>query len=181
MPDVSLKKGCDKVIFNYYEENSGYVSIWAGRLKNKEQLNNYLATVYQREDEADEEFSKKLEQLFLPENQNRACEVELKELYDEFYNQFEYDFGFTFDEDFREALYYESFSTKLDQLLHDDFSYSEQFKGEFISKVGNELSKPYNTIILLYDVNYDGQISTVTHDTIHIDFLGTIFCEEDRG
>ncbi|MFE3574445.1 immunity 22 family protein [Lysinibacillus sp. NPDC059133] len=169
------------MIFDYYQENSGYVSIWAGHFENNDQLDSYLSTVYQREDETDEEFSKELERLFLSQNQNRACEVELKELYDEFYNQFEYDFGFTFDEDFCEAVFYELTFTKLDQLLQNDFSYSEQFKGRFISKVGNDLSQPYNAIILLFGVNYDGQNLTVNHDTYHIDFLGTIYFDDERG
>ena len=81
------------------DEQNGYVSIWAGNFTSEEQLHTYLATVYQGEDETDEAFSQKLES-FLPENQHRTCEEEFKALYDEFYNQFEYDFGLTFDEDF---------------------------------------------------------------------------------
>ncbi|MGE7944072.1 immunity 22 family protein [Lysinibacillus xylanilyticus] len=169
------------MIYDYSEENSEYVLIWVGHFKNDEQLNHYLAMVYQREDETDEEFSQKLEQLFLPENQHRACEVEFKELYDEFYNQFEYDFGLTFDEDFCEAVCYESSSINLHQLINDDFSYSEQFKERFISMVGNELSTAYNTIILLYGVDYDGQISTVNHGTCQIDFIGKIDFDDERG
>lgn len=90
------------------DEQNGYVSIWAGNFTSEEQLHTYLATVYQGEDETDEAFSQKLAKLFLPENQHRTCEGEFKALYDEFYNQFEYDFGLTFDEDFCEALFYEA-------------------------------------------------------------------------
>ncbi len=167
------------MIYDYYQENSGYVSIWLGNFNDNEQLNDYLDTVYQDEHESDKDFAKKLAQLFVVGNQKRPYEREFRELYDEFYNQFAYDFGLTFEEDFREAVCYAIASNKLNQLIHDDFAFAEQFKKPMISKVGNDLPIAYNTIILLYDVNYDGHISTIHHGTFSLEFLGSIQLEEE--
>ncbi|WP_369355838.1 immunity 22 family protein [Lysinibacillus capsici] len=160
------------------DEQNGYVSIWVGNFTSEEQLHTYLPTVYQGEDETDEAFSQKLAKLFLPENQHRTCEEEFKALYDEFYNQFEYDFGLTFDEDFCEALFYEAASNQLKQLLCDEFSYSQQFKHQVLAKMGNELQKAYNAIILLYDMKYEGHIQSVSHEAFHIDFVCSIKLQE---
>lgn len=159
-------------------ENDGYVSIWAGNFTNEEQLANYLDTVYQGEEETDEAFSQKLKQLFLVENKHRPCEEAFKALYDEFYNQFEYDFGLIFDEDFCEALFDEVSSNQLEQLIRDDFSYAQQFKHQLIEKIGDELPKAYNTMILLYDVKYGGLIQHIHHKAFHLDFIGSIKMQE---
>lgn len=159
-------------------EKDGYVSIWAGNFTNEEQLANYLDTVYQGEEETDEAFSQKLKQLFLVENEHRPCEEAFKALYDEFYNQFEYDFGLIFDEDFCEALFDEVSSNQLEKLIRDDFSYAQQFKHQLIEKIGDELPKAYNTMILLYDVKYGGLIQHIHHKTFHLDFIGSIKMQE---
>ncbi|MGG2074030.1 immunity 22 family protein [Lysinibacillus irui] len=159
-------------------ENEGYVSIWAGNFTNEEQLATYLNTVYQGEEETDEAFSQKLKQLFLAKNEHRPCEEAFKALYDEFYNQFEYDFGLTFDEDFCETLFDEVSSNQLGQLIRDEFSYAQQFKHQLIEKIRKELPKAYNTVVLLYDVKYEGQIQHMHHEVFHLDFIGSIKMRE---
>lgn len=91
-----------------YAEKEGYVSLWIGKCKDYSMIDEYLSTIYFDEDfDGDVEKAEQKEiwkKRFLPANRHRACEEEIKESFNyEFFNQFEYDFGLTFDEDFREA------------------------------------------------------------------------------
>jgi len=127
----------------------------------------YLSTVYI--DDMNKE--KMLNELFLPCNKNRPCEQELKNIFDEFYNQFEYDFGLSFDEDFREASVLEGFSDNLDTLL-SGFSASNTFLDEVKLSTCAPLTQPYNAIVVLYNFQYDGSITEVKHENLNLQFIG---------
>ena len=67
-----------------YGNKEGYVSLWIGRCKDYGVLDNYLSTVYLDEDSDDIEEAKQSEvwkKLFIADNQNRACEEELKDYF----------------------------------------------------------------------------------------------------
>ena len=88
-----------------YQVQEGYVSLQVGYCEDYDTLNEYLSTQYLEEHEIGEEPGEIWKELFLPTNQDRACEEELKDAFNyEDFNQFEYDFGLVFDEDFREAV-----------------------------------------------------------------------------
>lgn len=157
-----------------YENKEGYVSLWIGQCKDYSVLDHYLSTIYLEEDLDDIEEAKQNEvwkNLFLADNQDRACEEELKDYFNyEFYNQFEYDFGFVFDEDYREACVLDSFTEDL-EILFDGFSFCDSFLDEL-----RDSDKPSaaesNTAVVLYDFQYDGSILEVKHDNIRLHFLG---------
>lgn len=114
-----------------YAEKEGYVSLWIGECKDYRTIDEYLSTIY-----FDEDFDGDIEKaeqkdiwknLFLPANRYRDCEEELKESFNyEFFNQFEYDFGLSFDEDFREACVL-NYDTKDLEKLCNGFSYCNSF------------------------------------------------------
>lgn len=114
------------MIYDYFKENNGYVSLWLGNFPNQEQLNCYLQTVYW-EDESEAEFQQKLDRLFLQENRNRPEESELRELFDECYNHFKYDFGLSFDSDFSEVSHSAQASCSSMELLREH-SYFDSFR-----------------------------------------------------
>ena len=94
-------------------------------------IDEYLSTIYFDEDfDGDVEKAEQKEiwkERFLPANRHRDCEAEIKESFNyEFFNQFEYDFGLTFDEDFREAHVLACETRNLEQLF-DGFSYCDSF------------------------------------------------------
>jgi len=161
-------------MYDYCEEGCGFVSLWLGNFKNENQLDDYLDTVYQDFDnETDSEFQQRLNKLFLPENANRPCEQSFKELFDEFYNQFEYDFGITHDEDFRERSYLDTSSSSISVLI-GEHSYAETFIHYFVDLFKESLDKKYNTVILIYDCHYDGYVKQIHHDQFDVEFFGSV-------
>lgn len=68
-----------------YSEKEGYVSLWIGKCKNYNMVDEYLSTVY-----FDDDFNGDMERaeqsdiwknLFIPANRHRDCENERKELF----------------------------------------------------------------------------------------------------
>lgn len=88
-----------------YKKKVGYISFWVGNCRDFSVVDHYLSTVYLDDDVARETGQavetvegNVLNKLFLPANRDRACEKELKEYFGgEVFNQFEYDFGLSFD------------------------------------------------------------------------------------
>lgn len=158
-----------------YEEKEGYVSLWVGTCMDYSTIDKYLSTTY-----FDEPFDGDIEQaeqsdvwknLFIPANQHRDCEEELKEHFNyEFFNQFEYDFGLSFDEDFREACVLD-YDTKDLEKLFGGFSHCDTFMDK-IKELKNCHLPECNTAIALYDFKYDGGIIKAEHEHIHLYFLG---------
>lgn len=109
-----------------YEDREGYVSLWVGNCSDYQIADEYLSTTYLDENfDGDMEKAKQNEiwnKLFPLENRSRACEEELKDHFHyESFNQFEYDFGMTFDEDFREANVLEYCTRDLKKLFEGFF------------------------------------------------------------
>lgn len=160
-----------------YQEKEGYVSLWIGKCKDYRMIDEYLSTIYFDEDfDGDVEKAEQKEiwkNLFLPANQCRACEAELKESFNyELFNQFEYDFGLTFDEDFREANVL-NYDTKDLEKLFDGFSYCNSFL-EQIKELKTGHLPECNTAVVLYDFKYEGGIMEAEHENIHLYFLGYV-------
>lgn len=157
-----------------YEDQEGYVSLWIGQCSNYQVIDEYLSTVYLEgsfdgdiEKAEQNEFWKKR---FLPENRSRACEEELKDHFHyETFNQFEYDFGLTFDEDFREANVLDSCTGDLEKLF-GDFSESSSFLDA--AKAIVPRLPECNTAVALYDFKYEGGIAKASHENITLFFAG---------
>ncbi|MCM1100555.1 MAG: immunity 22 family protein [Clostridium sp.] len=157
-----------------YKEKEGYVSLWVGKCKDYNMIDEYMSTVYLETDfEGDVEKVEQSEvwkKVFIFTNQSRDCEEELKEYFNyEYYNQFEYDFGLVFDEDFRETNVLDYDTGNLEILL-DGFSYSDSFMEEV--KKMNCLQMKCNTAVVLYDFKYEGNIHMIEHENICLHFLG---------
>ncbi|MCM1327026.1 MAG: immunity 22 family protein [Lachnoclostridium sp.] len=111
-----------------------------------------------------------MEKVFISANQSRDCEEELKEYFNyEYYNQFEYDFGLVFDEDFREANVLD-YDTENLEILFDGFSCSDSFIDE--AKMNCSQMQKCNTAVALYDFKYEGNIHVAEHESISLHFLG---------
>lgn len=158
-----------------YSEKEGYVSLWIGKCKDYNMIDTYLSTIYFDEDSDEdiekEEQSEIWKNLFLSANQYRDCEEELKESFHyEVFNQFEYDFGLSFDEDFREA-HVLNHDTKDLEKLFDGFSNCNSFLDQLKGLASCHLPA-CNTAVVLYDFKYEGGILEVEHENIHLYFLG---------
>lgn len=157
-----------------YEDQEGYVSIWIGNCKDYDVLDQYLSTVY-LDDEEDFDDGlhppRRLEKVFLPSNKDRPCEEEIRDSFNnEWYNQFEYDFGLVFDEDFREANVCEGTPGSMEELL-EGFSYSNSFMEE--AKTLKNVHLPEcNAALVLYNFKYTGGILEAEHEGVHLYFLG---------
>ena len=158
-----------------YSEKEGYVSLWIGKCKNYNMVDEYLSTVYFDEDFNGDieraEQSDRWKNLLTPANRYRDCENELKELFNyEFFNQFEYNFGLSFDEDFREARVLD-YDTKDFEKLFDGFSDCDLFRDKLKGLASCHLPE-CNTAVALYDFKYDGGILEAEHEDMHFYFLG---------
>ncbi|MFG6356281.1 MAG: immunity 22 family protein [Acetatifactor sp.] len=162
-----------------YEGQEGYVSLWAGRCRDSSTMSDYLTTEYLDEDfdgDAEKAEQKEIWQTrFDSANRSRACEEELKNMFNyEMFNRFEYDFGLSHDEDFREAKVLDHY-TKDIKILFDRFS----FYNTFIDAVEESGVAAYlpecNTAMVLYDFKYEGGIHTVQHEGISLYFLGYFY------
>lgn len=161
-----------------YDGKEGFISLWIGKCKDYKVLDDYLSTVYLDEeyegDEPGEEW-KSIEGIciFFPENQDRPCEEELRKSFNyEFYCLFEYDFGLSFDEDFREASVRDNNTNDL-EVLFKGFSYYDTFIDEAKALVNDKIPK-CNAAVALYDFKYDGGISKVEREDISLYFLGYV-------
>ncbi|MDE5892534.1 MAG: immunity 22 family protein [Acetatifactor sp.] len=161
------------MIYDYHDQE-GYVSIWIGNCKDNDVLREYMSTVYLDDDEDFDDGlhpPKRLEKIFLPANKDRACEEELREDFNnELYNQFEYDFGLTFDEDFMEADVYDSAPGSIEELL-TGFSFCTSFM-EGAKKLENVHLPECNAALVLYNFKYTGGIPEAEHEGVHLYFLG---------
>jgi Immunity protein 22 len=82
-------------------------------------------------------------------------------------SEFEKDFNIDYyNEDFREVEYYDEPSNDLRVLL-EGFSYDEEIIPKFIELCGERLNQEANSVILLYDFQYNGNVN----EKISLDFL----------
>nr|WP_300838840.1 immunity 22 family protein [uncultured Acetatifactor sp.] len=88
----------------------------------------------------------------------------------ECFNQFEYDFGMSFDEDFREAAVLADCTEDLEELL-SGFSYFETFSEEIIKVTKNRMPK-CNAAVVLYNFKYCGETVAAEHEDVSLQFVG---------
>lgn len=155
-----------------YEDQEGYVSLWVGVCRDYDAVDRYLSTIYMDDDyEEGSEPDEIWKELLLPANQSRACEQELIDAFNyETFNQFEYDFGLSFDEDFREAAVRDEV-TDDPGILFEGFSCQETFIEEARSLMNGRIPK-CNTAVVLYDFKYSGGITEAEHRDVHLYFVG---------
>jgi hypothetical protein len=85
-------------------------------------------------------------------------------------SEFEKDFNIDYyNEDFREVEFYNEPSNDLHVLL-ECFSYDEQIIPKFIEICGERLNQEVNSVILLYNFQYHGNVN----ETNQFRFLGTV-------
>jgi hypothetical protein len=85
-------------------------------------------------------------------------------------SEFEKDFNIDYyNEDFREVEYYDEPSNDLRVLL-EGFSYDEEIIPKFIELCGERLNQEANSVILLYDFQYNGNVN----EKNQFRFLGTV-------
>ena len=157
-----------------YEDQEGYVSLWVGNCRDYDAVDQYLSTIYIDDDyEEGTEPNEIWKELLLPANQTRECEEELIEKFNyEEFNQFEYDFGLTFDEDFREAEVRDDVTDDLSKLF-EGFSCQDTFIEEAKSLMSDQIPK-CNTAVALYNFKYSGGITEAEHEDVHLYFVGYV-------
>lgn len=86
---------------------------------------------------------------------------------DDAISQFEEDFALDYyDEDCREISWHESKEKSLETLL-GDHSYSDQILAKIKAKI-----KPYNSVILLYNYDFDEEIKKAHGKKYKIEYIG---------
>lgn len=85
-------------------------------------------------------------------------------------SEFEKDFNIDYyNEDFREVEFYDEPSDDLRVLL-EGFSYDEEIIPKFIELCGERLNQEVNSVILLYNFQYNGHVN----EKNQFRFLGTV-------
>lgn len=88
-------------------------------------------------------------------------------------SKFEMDFKFEcFDEDLKEINFIERDSDSFSDIIKDQ-SFSENIISDYGKKFTDKLDREYNSIILLYDFNYDGSIKEASGDNVYVKFVGS--------
>lgn len=123
-------------------EKNGVVSLWIGKVINAEELDRLLTISYS--DEGDY----------------------IRSIFAEYFKIIRY------DDDLKEAEYYENKVDNFYQLL-EDFSYDYNVISEF-KKVTEELPENINVAILLYDFEYNGKVVQATIQSNYLQFVGSI-------
>jgi hypothetical protein len=87
--------------------------------------------------------------------------------------EFEKDFSASyFDEDFVEAMFYEESSNTFKDLL-EGCSYDDVVIPAF-EQVYNYINENYNTILLIYNYQYDGAVSISENNSVALKFIGSV-------
>lgn len=107
------------------------------------------------------------------------CYEELREYIQEVYtddgdqeSQFMKDFMINYyDEDFREADFLEEGSSSFSELLKD-YSYYKSIISNYTNCKSDKLKRAYNSVILLYDYKYEGEVNKKEYSNKIIEFIG---------
>jgi len=84
------------------------------------------------------------------------------------------DFGLErFDDDVREAEILEQGSRSLTELLAD-FSYDDVIIPNFVATVGDTLPRSAETVVLLYDYQHTGRVTTEAQRAVSLRFVGVV-------
>jgi Immunity protein 22 len=130
-------------------ESPGVMSLWLGHFATKEKLEEYI-------------------------------EVEFNEEGDGIRSLFMRDFkmGFSdYDEDLLEKTFKEEATSSLERLLQN-ISYKEKVFSQFVSHYGIELGESFNTVIAIYDTQYDEEKDAVSLQDRRLVYMGSVVYEE---
>jgi hypothetical protein len=124
-------------------QEEGVVSLWVGHVNSEEALDAYLLTRYSEDGD------------LIP-------------------SPFARDFrtGY-YDEDFREAQYYESPSRSIRELLRG-FSYDDVIIPKFVQLFGELLAEEVNAVVCLYNFRHEGGVEPATGGAARLQYMGAI-------
>ncbi|PHA52375.1 hypothetical protein COF07_27865 [Bacillus wiedmannii] len=130
-------------------ESPGVVSLWFGNCTSKMVLRKYVEIKYDNEG-----------------NRIPSC----------FMTDFQIDF-IEYNQDLLECTYNEPVTSSLSELLQNA-SYSELIISELIDFYGENLEEQYNTVIRLYDFEYEELVEEAKLDSRNFKYIGSVIYED---
>ncbi|HDR7659162.1 MULTISPECIES: immunity 22 family protein [Bacillus] len=130
-------------------ESPGVVSLWSGNCTSKMVLRKYVEIKYDNEG-------------------NRIPS--------RFMTDFQIDF-IEYNQDLLECTYNEHVTSSLSELLQNA-SYSELIISELIDFYGENLEEQYNTVIRLYDFEYEELVEEAKLDSRNFKYIGSVIYED---
>ncbi|MCB4336361.1 immunity 22 family protein [Bacillus cereus] len=130
-------------------ENPGVMSLWIGNFRTKQSLKEYV-------------------------------EIKFDEVGDRTQSKFMRDFNLDFidyNQDLLESTLIEDSTTSLTTLLSGS-SYETEILSQFVEHYGEELPEIYDSVIRLYDLEYDGDIDEVKFISGNLIHMGSVVYEE---
>ncbi|HDR8180956.1 TPA: immunity 22 family protein [Bacillus thuringiensis] len=130
-------------------ENLGVMSLWIGNFRTKQSLKEYV-------------------------------EIKFDEVGDRTQSKFMRDFNLDFidyNQDLLESTLIEDSTTSLTTLLSGS-SYETEILSQFVEHYGEELPEIYDSVIRLYDFEYDGDIDEVKFKSGDLIYMGSVVYEE---
>ncbi|PFR40919.1 immunity 22 family protein [Bacillus cereus] len=130
-------------------ENPGVMSLWIGNFRTKQSLKEYV-------------------------------EIKFDEVGDRTQSKFMRDFNLDFidyNQDLLESTLIEDSTTSLTPLLSGS-SYKTEILSQFVEHYGEELPEIYDSVIRLYDFEYDGDIDEVKFISGNLIHMGSVVYEE---
>ncbi|MCP1122588.1 immunity 22 family protein [Bacillus sp. 3103sda1] len=130
-------------------ENPGVMSLWIGNFGIKQNLKEYV-------------------------------EIKFDEVGDRIPSKFMRDFNIDFidyNQDLLESTFIEDSATSLTLLLRGS-SYEAEILPQFVEHYGEELPESYDSVIRLYDFEYDGDIDEVKFKSGNLIYMGSVVYEE---
>ncbi|KAA0745182.1 hypothetical protein DN389_11980 [Bacillus sp. AY3-1] len=130
-------------------ENPGVMSLWIGNFRTKQSLKEYV-------------------------------EIKFDEVGDRTQSKFMRDFNLDFidyNQDLLESTLIEDSTTSLTTLLSGS-SYETEILSQFVEHYGEELPEIYDSVIRLYDFEYDGDIDEVKFKSGNLIYMGSVVYEE---
>ncbi|EOP59968.1 immunity 22 family protein [Bacillus nitratireducens] len=130
-------------------ENPGVMSLWIGNFRTKQSLKEYV-------------------------------EIKFDEVGDRIQSKFMRDFNLDFidyNQDLLESTLIEDSTTSLTTLLSGS-SYETEILSQFVEHYGEELPEIYDSVIRLYDFEYDGDIDEVKFKSGNLIYMGSAVYEE---
>lgn len=118
------------------------VSLWLGNIKLSKDLNKYLKVKYSVDGD------------LIPSDFAKDFKIR------------------RYDDDFREAEFYEEPSNNIYELL-EGFSYDNVIIDYFKSILKETLSESYNTVILLYNFEYDSSVIEINNSSGYFKYIGS--------
>mgnify|MGYP003299382018 CR=1 FL=1 len=95
-----------------------------------------------------------------------------------FSNDFEIDLD-EVDEDFIEGCTLSDKTDSIDELL-EGFSYDYDIIPNFRNLIGEKTKSKYNTVIMVYNYEYDGDTEDVNGDNYSLEYFGTVDYDPDH-